>query len=143
MLLGTSFSTITSICGAVLVIGTAILFPWAQKKGVAVFQPRETTRVVPGTRKEWLQRSCDALDAARRFSIVGVSEHEFEVKAKYRRPPVWADLTVSFLPEGIDSTRINTRSRYCPTFSRSSLAPTAGCWQGSPRRSVRWICSHL
>ena len=61
MLLGTSFSTITSICGAVIVIGTAILFTWAQKKGVAVFQPRETTRVVPGTREEWLQRSCDAL----------------------------------------------------------------------------------
>ena len=116
MLLGVAFSTITSILGAVLVIASAILFPWAQKNGVALFRPREATRVVPGTRETWLQRSCDALGAARRFSIVSVSEYEFEVKAKYRRPPVWADLTVSLLPEGTDSTRINMSVSVLPNL---------------------------
>ena len=53
---------------------------------------------------------------ARRFSIEDVSEYEFEVKAKYRVPSVWADLTVSFLPEGMDSTRINIRISVLPNL---------------------------
>jgi hypothetical protein len=118
MLIAVTFSQITSIGGAVLVIGTAILFPWLRKKGVAsaLFGPRDTSLVVPGTREEWLQRSCEAMDAARRFSIVDVSERDFELKAKYRVPPVWADLTFSFLQEGRDSTRINTSISVLPNL---------------------------
>ena len=65
-------STITGIIAAAVLIGSAFLFPWLQKKGIVTFGPRSYTLIVPGTREEFLQRSCDALDAARHFSIVEV-----------------------------------------------------------------------
>jgi hypothetical protein len=99
-------STITGILAAAVLIGSAVLFPWLQKKGIVTFGPRSYTLIVPGTRDELLQRSCDAFDAARHFSIAEVSDRDFEVKARYRIPPVWADLTLSLLPEDTGSTVI-------------------------------------
>jgi len=81
-------STITGIIAIAVLISSAFLFPWLQKKGIVTFGPRSYTLVAPGTREELLQRSCDALDAARRFSIAEVSDRDFEVKARYRVPPV-------------------------------------------------------
>jgi hypothetical protein len=99
-------STITGIIAAAVLIGSAFLFPWLQKKGFVTFGPRSYTLVVPGTREEVLQRSCEALDAARHFSIAEVSDRNCKVKARYRVPPVWADFTVSLLPQDSDSTSI-------------------------------------
>ena len=78
----------------------------------------DTTLVVAGARDEWPQKCCDALEAAPRFSVADVSEDEFQVTAKYRVPPVSGQLTVTLLPEGTDSTRINARSRCCLTCTR-------------------------
>jgi len=110
-------STITGIIAAAMVIGSAFLFPWLQKKGIVTFGPRSYTLLAPGTREELLQRSCDALDAARHFSIVEVSDHDFEVKARYRVPPVWADLTVSLLAKDTtDSTVIKATISVLPNL---------------------------
>jgi len=104
------------IVGAVVLVGSAFLFPWLQKKGIVTFGPRSYTLVAPGTREELLQRSCDALDAARRFSIAEVSDRDFEVKARYRVPPVWADLTVSLLPQDTGSTAIRATISVLPNL---------------------------
>jgi hypothetical protein len=109
-------STITGIIAAAVLIGSALLFPWLQKKGFVTFGPRSYTLIVPGTREELLQRSCDALDAARHFSIAEVSDRDFEVKARYRVPPVWADLTVSLLPQDTDSTTIRATISVLPNL---------------------------
>jgi hypothetical protein len=109
-------STIMGIIAAAVLIGSAFLFPWLQKKGIVTFVPRSYTLIVPGTREELLQRSCDALDAARHFSIVQVLERNFEVKARYRVPPVWADLTVSLLPQDTDSTIIRATISVLPNL---------------------------
>ena len=109
-------STITGIIAAAVLIGSAFLFPWLQKKGIVTFGPRSYTLIVPGTREELLQRSCDALDAARHFSIAEVSDHDFEVKARYRVPPVWADFTVSLLPQDTDSTTIRVTISVLPNL---------------------------
>jgi hypothetical protein len=66
-------STIMGIIAAAVLVGSAFLFPWLQGKGIVTFGPRSYTLIVPGTREELLQRSCDALDAARHFSIAEVS----------------------------------------------------------------------
>jgi hypothetical protein len=109
-------STITGILAVAVLIGSAVLFPWLQKKGIVTFGPRSYTLLVPGTREELLQRSCDALDAARHFSIVEVSDRDFEVKARYRVPPVWADLTVSLLPQDTGSTTIRATISVLPNL---------------------------
>jgi len=109
-------STITGIIAAAVLIGSAFLFPWLQKKGIVTFRRRGYTLVVPGTREELLQRSCDVLDAARHFSIVEVSDRDFEVKARYRVPPVWADLTVSLLPQDTGSTAIRATISVLPNL---------------------------
>ena len=109
-------STITGIIAMALLIGSAFLLPWLQKKGIITFGPRSYTLIVPGTREELLQRSCDALDAARHFSIAEVSDHDFEVKARYRVPPVWADLTVSLLPQDTGSTTIRATISVLPNL---------------------------
>ena len=109
-------STITGIIAAAALIGSAFLFPWLQKKGIITFGPRSYTLLVPGTREELLQRSCDALDAARHFSIAEVSDHDFEVKARYRVPPVWADMTVSLLPQDTGSTTIKATISVLPNL---------------------------
>jgi len=109
-------STITGLIAAAVLIGSAFLFPWLQKKGFVTFGPRSYTLIVPGTREELLQRSCDALDAARHFSIVEVSDRDFEVKARYRMPPVWADVTVSLLPQDTSSTAIKATISVLPNL---------------------------
>ena len=109
-------STITGIITAAVLIGSAFLFPWLQKKGIVTFGPRSYTLVVPGTKEELLQRSCDALDAARHFSIVEVSDRDFEVKARYRVPPVWADVNVSLLPQDAGSTAIKATILVLPNL---------------------------
>jgi len=109
-------STITGIIAVAVLIGSAFLFPWLQKKGIVTFGPRSYTLIVPGTREELLQRSCDALDAARHFSIAEVSDHDFGVKARYRVPPVWADFTVSLLPQDTDSTTIRATISVLPNL---------------------------
>ena len=109
-------STITGIIAAAVLIGSAFLFPWLQNKGIVTFGPRSYTLIVPGPREELLQSSCDALDAARHFSIAEVSDHDFEVKARYRVPPVWADLTVSLLPRDTDSTTIRATISVLPNL---------------------------
>jgi len=110
-------STITGIIAAAVLIGSAFLFPWLQKKGIVTFGPRSYTLVVPGTREEVLQRSCEALDAARHFSIVEVSDRDFEVKARYRvLPLVSADLTVSLLRQDTGSTAIKATISVLPNL---------------------------
>jgi hypothetical protein len=109
-------STITGIIAAAVLIGSAFLFPWLQKKGIVTFGPRGYTLVAPGTREEVLQRSCDALDAARHFSIVEVSDRDFEVKARYRVPPVWADMTISLLPQDTGSTALRATISVLPNL---------------------------
>jgi hypothetical protein len=109
-------STITGIIAAAVLIGSAILFPWLQKKGIVTFGPRSYTLLAPGTREELLQRSCDALDAARHFFIVEVSDRDFEVKARYRVPPVWADVTVSLLPQDTGPTAIRATISVLPNL---------------------------
>jgi len=110
-------STITGIIAAAVLIGSAFLFPWLQKKGIVTFGPRSYTLIVPGTREEVLQRSCDALDAARHFSITEVSDRDFEVKARYRvLPLVSADLTVSLLPQDTDSTAVRATISVLPNL---------------------------
>ena len=108
--------TITGIIVMAALIGSAFLFPWLQNKGIVTFGPRSYTLIVPGTREELLQRSCDALDAARRFSIAEVSDRDFEVKARYRVPPVWADLTVSLLPQDTGSTTVRATISVLPNL---------------------------
>jgi hypothetical protein len=109
-------STVTGIIAAAVLISSAFLFPWLQKKGLVTFGPRGYTLIVPGTREELLQRSCDALDAAPHFSIAEVSDRDFEIKARYRIPPVWADLTVSLLPQHTDSTTIRATISVLPNL---------------------------
>jgi hypothetical protein len=109
-------STITGIIAVAVLAGSAFLFPWLQKKGIVTFGPRHYTLIVPGTREELLQRCCDALDAARHFSIVEVSDRDFEVKARYRVPPVWADLMVSLLPQDTGSTAIKATISVLPNL---------------------------
>jgi hypothetical protein len=110
-------STITGIIAAAVLIGSAFLFPWLQKKGIVTFGPRSYTLIVPGTREELLQRSCDALDAARHFSITEVSDRDFEVKARYRvLPLVSADLTVALLPQDTDSTAVRATISVLPNL---------------------------
>jgi len=109
-------STITGIIAAAVLLGSAFLFPWLQKKGIVTFGPRSYTLVAPGTREELLQRSCDALDAARHFSIAEVSDRDFEVKARYRMPPVWADMTVSLRPQDTGSTTIRATISVLPNL---------------------------
>jgi hypothetical protein len=74
----------------------------------------DTTVVVGGGRDAWLQRCSDALNANARFSIESVSEDDYQLKAKYHRPPVWATMTVTLVPEGSDSTRINASVTVLP-----------------------------
>ena len=83
----------------------------------------ETTLVVAGARDDWLQKCCDALEAAPRFSVADVSEDEFQVRAKYRLPPVWGQLTVTLLPEGTDSTRITASVAVLPNLYTLIFAP--------------------
>jgi len=83
----------------------------------------DTTLVVAGTREELLQKCCDALEAAPRFSVVNVSEDQFQVEATYRRPPVWGKLVVTLLPEGTDSTRISARITLLPNLFTLIFAP--------------------
>ena len=109
-------STITGIIAAAVLIGSAFLFPWLQRKGIVTFGPRSYTLITPGTREELLQRSCYALDAARHFSIVEVSDRDFEVKARYRVPPVWADVNVSLLPQDNGSTAIRATISVLPNL---------------------------
>ena len=109
-------STITGIIAVAVLIGSAVLFPWLQKKGIMTFGPRSYILIVPGTREAVLQRSCDALDAARHFSIVEVSDRDFEVKARYRIPPVWADMTVSLLAQDSGSTAIRATISVLPNL---------------------------
>jgi len=109
-------STITAIIAAAVLIGSAFVFPWLQNKGILTFGPRSYTLIAPGTKKELLQRSCDALDAARHFSIVEVSDRDFEVKARYRVPPVWAELTVSVLPQDTGATAIRATISVLPNL---------------------------
>jgi len=109
-------STIMGIVAAVVLIGSAFLFPWLQRKDIVTFGPRSYTFVGPGTREELLQRSCDALDAARHFSIVEVSDRDFEVRARYRVPPVWADLTLSLLPQDTGTTTIKATISVLPNL---------------------------
>ena len=115
-MIAVSFSLVVSIGATILVVATALIFPLAQKRGVAAFRPREATIVVPGTREEWLQRCCDGLTEHRHFSIVDVSEYECEIKAKYRVVPIWVELTVSLSPEGAASTRINATVTVLPNL---------------------------
>ena len=109
-------STIIGIIAAAVLVGSAFLFPWLQRKGIVTFGPRSYTLIVPGTREELLQRSCDALDAARHFSIAEVSDRDFEVKARYRVPPVWADLTVSLFSHDTGSTAIRATISALPNL---------------------------
>jgi hypothetical protein len=109
-------STITGIIAAAVLIGSAFLFPWLQKKGIVTFGPRSYTLVAPGTREALLQETCDALDAARHFSIVEVSDRDFEVKARYRVPPVWADMTISLLPQDTGATAIRATISVLPNL---------------------------
>jgi len=83
----------------------------------------DTTLVVAGARQEWLQKCCDALEAAPRFSVANVSEDECQVTAKYRVPSVWGRLTVTLLPEGTDSTRINAKATVLPNLFTLIFAP--------------------
>ena len=83
----------------------------------------DATLVVAGERDDLLQRCCDALEAAPRFSVVNVSEDQYQVEAKYRRPPVWGKLAMTLLPEGKDSTRINARITVLPNFFTLIFAP--------------------
>jgi len=83
----------------------------------------DTTLVVAGTREELLQKCCDALEAAPRFSVVNVSEDQFQVEATYRRPPVWGKLVVTLFPEGTDSTRISARITLLPNLFTLIFAP--------------------
>jgi len=109
-------ATITGIIAAAVLAGSAFLFPWLQKKGIVTFGPRRYTLLAPSAREELLQRSCDALDAARHFSIVEVSDRDFEVRARYRVPPVWAEMTVSLLPQDADSTAIKATISVLPNL---------------------------
>jgi hypothetical protein len=110
-------STILSSLGWVLLIVlTTILFRWAQRKGVSIFGPRERDVVVLGTPEEWLQKSYEAFDSTRRFSIVDVSEDKCEVRAKYRRLLVWAELTVTCSPEGPEATKVNVSVLVSPNL---------------------------
>jgi hypothetical protein len=109
-------STITGIVAAVVLIGSAVLFPWLQKKGIVTFRPRSHRLTMPGTSAELLQRACEALDAARHFSVVDVSDHDYEVKARYRVPPEWADLTIAFRSHGSDSTVITATISVLPNL---------------------------
>jgi hypothetical protein len=109
-------STITGIIAAAVLLGSAFLFPWLQKKGIVTFGPRSYTLLVPGMREELLQETCDALDAARHFSIVEVSDRDFEVKARYRIPPVWADLTVSLFLQDTGATAIRATISVLPNL---------------------------
>jgi hypothetical protein len=83
----------------------------------------DTTLVVAGARDEWLQKCSDALEAAPRFSVANVSEDAFQVTAKYRFPPYGGQLTVTLLPEGTDSTRINARVAVLPNLFTLIFAP--------------------
>jgi hypothetical protein len=83
----------------------------------------DTTLVVAGVRDELLQKCCDVLEAAPGFSVVNVSEDQFQVEAKYRRPPVWGKLVVTLVPEGAGSTRISARITLLPTLFTLIFAP--------------------
>jgi hypothetical protein len=109
----------------------------------------DTTVVVAGATDELLQKCCDALEAAPGFPVVNVSEDQFQVEAKYRRPPVWSKLVVTLFPEGADSTRINARISLPPTLFTLIFAPqqgilgrfTPGPWPVDPSRGRhRRIC---
>jgi hypothetical protein len=115
-MIAVSSSTVSSIVVPVLILGTALVFPIAQRHCLSLFQPRTSSAVGAGTPDEWLQRCCDRLEAAPHFSIVEVSEYDHLVRAKYRRPPTWADLTVKFTPEEQGATRINTTVRVLPNL---------------------------
>ena len=86
------------------------------KVSTALFLAADTTLAVSGAADEWLQTCCDALEAGPRFSVENVSEDDFQVKAKYHRGPVWATLTVTLVPEGTDSTRINANAAVLPNL---------------------------
>jgi len=84
---------------------------------------RDSTLVMPGERDELLQRCCDALESTPRFSVLTVSEDQFRIDAAYRRPPVWGKLTVTLLPEGMGSTRINIAVTVLPNLFTLPFAP--------------------
>jgi hypothetical protein len=111
-----SSSTVLSIAVPALIVLTALIFPIAQRRGASIFRPRTSSVVASGSPDEWLQRCCDGLDAARHFSVVEVTEYDRRVQAKYRRPPLWAELTVEFVREEEDATRINATVSVLPNL---------------------------
>lgn len=135
-------STITGIIAAAVLIGSAFLFPWLREKGIVTFRPRRYTLLVPGTREELLQRSCDAPDAARHFSIVEVSDRDFEVKARYRVPPVWADLTVSLLPQDTGATAIRATILVLPNLFTVVTVPERRVFAASSAQCARKVRRH-
>jgi len=114
-MIAVSFSMVASIVVPVLILGTALVFPILQRRGVSVFQPRTSSVVASGAPDEWLQRCCDRLETARHFSVAEVSEYDHRIQAKYRRPPLWADLTVELVYEN-DATRINATVNVLPNL---------------------------
>jgi len=82
-----------------------------------------TTLVVDGAKDEWLQHCCDALNAANHFSVERVFEDSYQIKAKYRMPPVWATLTIALVPEGRTATRIHARATVLPNAFTLVFAP--------------------
>jgi len=122
-MIAVSYSLVFSIAVPALIVITGLLFPIAQRRGAAAFRPRTSSMVVQGTRVEWLQQCCDGLESARHFSVVEVSEYDYKIEAKYRLPPLWAQLTVELLFEEEDATRIN---------ATVNLSPNLFTWLTSP-----------
>jgi hypothetical protein len=111
-----SSSTLLSIAVPALIVLTALIFPIAQRRGASIFRPRTSSVVAPGFPDEWLQQCCDVLETTRHFSVVEVTEYDHWVQAKYRRPPVWADLKVEFVREEEGTTRINATVSVLPNL---------------------------
>ena len=136
-------STATGIVAAAVVIGTMLLFPWLQKKSIITFRSRSYAITVPGPRDVLLQKSCEALDAASHFSIIEVSDHDFEVKARYRVPPVWADLTISLAPQGTDSTVITATISVLPNLFTVLTIPARRIFARFAAANAQGRCSAL
>ncbi len=89
----------------------------------ALFHPAEETFVVAGTREEWIKKCETALRTSRDFRGIESSQALFRMKAQYRRPPVWGELTVTLAPEGADSTRITARATTAPNLFTLLFSP--------------------
>jgi hypothetical protein len=88
-----------------------------------LFRPSEETFVVAGTREEWTKKCEEGLRRSPDFRGVESSESLFRIRAQYRRPPVWGELTVTLSPEGADSTRITARARTQPNLFTLLFSP--------------------